>query len=357
MINGIPATFADGLVLQHDDGHTVWATRGFAIYRSQDGEAFERIFRVRPRPGRAWGGYLASLRSRFGYQELVELLPLGDDRFVVFAAGVIHRIDLRGKVVERTHRLRYFGRGKGRGLMAFGVTTDSTGAIYFGEYTTEPGAHPICIWTSSDSGRTWRQAFEFPAGTVRHIHTVQFDPYTNAIWVGTGDRDDHCYVGISDDGARSFRWVAQGTQSCRTCGFVFFPDIVLWGMDTGNEPNHLISLHREEGKIESLAPLPDVTYYHRKLDESRALLGLAEHAAEIWIANAEGHARRWLGWSVPSEASNGPSPGVRLARGDADTGTGEFVHVNPIRTVEHEAAIFRIATDAVPYPPAGQKSD
>ena len=25
--------------------------------------------------------------------------------------------------------------------------------------------------------RTWHKAFEFPAGTVRHIHTVQLDPY------------------------------------------------------------------------------------------------------------------------------------------------------------------------------------
>ena len=95
---------------------------------------------MRPRLGRAWGGYLASLRSHFGYQELVELLPLGDERLVVFAAGDIHFLDLRAKVSERTHRLRYFGPGKGRGLMAFGLTSDQKGAIYFGEYTTEPGA-------------------------------------------------------------------------------------------------------------------------------------------------------------------------------------------------------------------------
>jgi len=278
-------------------------------------------------------------------------LPLGDERFVVFAAGVVHFVDLNSKVIERTHRLRYFGSGKGRGLMAFGLTIDATGAIYFGEYTTEPGAHPICIWTSSDKGRTWRQAFEFPAGTVRHIHAVQFDPYENAIWVGTGDRDEHCYVGISHDGAASFRWIAQGTQRCRTCGFGFFRDVVMWGMDTGSEPNHLISLQREQGRINSHAPLPHATYYHRKLDENRVLLGLAEGVAEIWVANVDGHACRWLGWSVSSETSRGPSPGVRLARGDSDSGAQGFVHVNPIRTVEHEAAIFRIAKSAVPERP------
>ena len=272
-------------MLQHDDGHTVWATRGYAVYRSRGGDAFERVFRVRPQLGKAWAGHLATLRSRFGYQELIELLPLGDERLVVFAAGGVHTVDLKARAIERTHRLRYFGPGKGRGLMAFGLTADSTGAIYYGEYTTEAGERPISIWKSSDEGRSWQEAFEFPAGTVRHVHAVQCDPHDGAIWVGTGDRDEQCYVGVSHDGAATFRWIAQGTQQCRTCGFVFFPDVVLWGMDAGFEANRLIRLQRENGTLAADEHLPDATYYHRKLDESRALLGLAQDLAEVWVAN------------------------------------------------------------------------
>lgn len=337
-------------MLQHDDGHTVWATRGYAVYRSRGGGAFERVFRVRPELGKAWAGQLATLRSRFGYQELVELLPLGDERLVVFAAGGVHRVDLSARAIEQTHRLRYFGPGKGRGLMAFGLTGDSTGAIYYGEYTTEAGEHPISIWKSSDEGRSWQVAFEFPTGTVRHVHAVQCDPHDGAIWVGTGDRDEQCYVGVSHDGAATFRWIAQGTQQCRTCGFVFFPDVVLWGMDAGFEANRLISLQRENGTLAADEHLPDATYYHRKLDESRALLGLAQDIAEVWVANVEGAACRWLGWSVPPRASRGPASAVRLARGNPEGTPDGFVHVNPIRTVEHEAAIFRIPKSAVPDP-------
>jgi hypothetical protein len=354
-INGLSATCADGLVLQHDDGDTVWATRGFAIYRSRGGSAFERVLSVRPRLGRAWGGYLASLRSRFGYQELIELLPLGDERLVIFAGGDIHIADLAAREIERTHRLRYFGPGKGRGLMAFGLTSDRSGAIYFGEYTTEPGAHPVCIWKSSDEGRTWHEAFEFPVGTVRHIHTVQFDPYGRAIWVGTGDRNDECYVGASHDGAATFRWIAQGAQTYRTCGFVFFPSVVLWGMDADHKPNRLIRLQRERGTMDSHAALPGATFYHRKLDENRALLGLARQVAEVWVANVEGDACRWLSWSVPTPARHGPGAGVRLGRG-ATEGTDGCVHVNPLRTVEHEAAIFRIPKSAVPQPASSGSS-
>lgn len=349
-INGLSAELAEDLVLQHDDGQTVWATRGFAIYRSREGSPFARVISVRPRPGRAWAGYLASLRSHFGYQELLEVLPLEDERLLVFAAGDIHTLDLRVRKIERTHRLRYFGPGKGRGLMAFGLTSDQNGAIYFGEYTTEPGDHPICIWKSTDDGTTWHDAFEFPAGNVRHIHTVQFDPYDGAIWIGTGDRDEQCYVGLSYDGAASFAWMAHGTQKCRTCGFVFFADVVLWGMDTGTEPNHLIGLQRQTRTLQRHAKLPGATYYQRKLDEDRALLGLAQQVAEVWVANAEGDACQWLAWSVPARAPHGPAPAIRLARGDRNDAAEAFIHVNPIRTVEHEAAIYRIPKSAAPHP-------
>jgi hypothetical protein len=356
-IDGLPAMFADGLVLQHDDGRTVWATRGFAVYRSQAGGAFERVLSLRPRPGRAWGGYLASLRHRFGYQELVELMPLEGERLVVFAAGDIHVVDLETGETERTHRLRYFGRGKGRGLMAFGLTRDREGAIYFGEYTTEPKAHPVCIWKSSDEGRTWHKAFEFPTGAVRHIHTIQLDPYRGGLWLGTGDRNEECYVGVSDDGAASFRWLGHGAQTCRTCGFVFFPGVVMWGMDADHKPNRVIRLHRESGTIDEHAALPGVTFYHRKLDENHALLGLARRVAEVWVVSVDGDACRWLGWSVPPEASRGPGPGVRLGRGGPEDGAGGFVHVNPIRTVEHEAAIFRIPKSAAPHPAGPERAE
>ncbi len=307
---------------------------------------------MRPRLGSAWAGYLPRLRARFGYQELVELWPLTDERLVVFAGGDVHVVDLETGAIERTHRLRYFGRGKGRGLMAFGLTGAPDGAIYFGEYTTEPGAHPVGVWKSSDEGRTWQQAFEFAAGNVRHIHTVQVDPFDRAIWVGTGDRDEECYVGVSHDGASTFTWVAQGTQQARTCGFVFFPDAVLWGMDTGAEANRLVRLQRAGATIDAHTQLPGATLYHRKLDAGRALLGLAQQVAEVWVADADGAACRWLRWSVPS-SPHGPLSAVRLGRGNAETDTADgFIHVNPIRTVEHEAAIFRIPKSAAPHPPS-----
>lgn len=345
--DGFDVDAAMGLVLQHDDGHDVWASRGYSIYRSRDGGDFRRVARVRPPFGETWGGYSARLRRAFGYQELLELLPLADGRLLVLAGGHVHLLDQDGRGARRTHELRYFGRGKGRGLMAFGLTQARDGAIYFAEYVTESGDRPTGVWRSDDLGESWQLAWEFAPGEVRHIHAVHADPHDDAVWIGTGDRDEHCFVGASRDRGTSFTWVGHGRQVHRTCAFASFDDCVLWATDADFEQNHVVRWHRASGEVTVDATLPDVTYYTARLDADRALLGLAQGVAQVWVAHRDGTAVPWLSWPVTGvPPRRGPSPGVRLARGDNHGGS--HLHVNPLRTIPHEATIFRIARRDLP---------
>lgn len=347
--DGVPAALADGLVLQHDDGSSVWASRGYSIYRSVDGGDFRRTARIRPPFGEPWGGLLRTLRRVFGYQELVELLPLNEHRLLVFSAGWIHVLDLRTGRARRTHQLRYFGRGKGRGLMAFGLTRDLDGALYFAEYVTESGDRPTGIWKSTDDGEHWALCYEFAPTDIRHVHAVQCDPHDGALWIGTGDRDEHCFVGVSRDGGATFEWAGHGRQIHRTCAFAFFSDAVVWGMDADFEQNHVVRWVRDGGAVTVDGELPDATYYASRVDDDRLLLGVCQGVAQVWVADRSGSAVQWLDWSVPgTPPKRGPSPGVRLARGDNRSGT--HLHVNPLRTDAHEAAILRFERSALPAP-------
>jgi hypothetical protein len=342
---GIAMSRADGLVLQHDDGSAVWATRGYSIYRSVDGAEFRRVARLRPPMGEPWGGYLRALRTRFGYQELLEVLPLDRTHLLVLGGGFIHVLDLASGRARRTHGLRYFGRGRGRGLMAFGLTRGTDGSLYLAEYVTESGERPTGIWKSTDAGETWAMAYEFRAGMVRHVHCVQCDPHDGSLWIGTGDRDEHCFVGRSTDGAASFEWVGQGRQIHRTCSFAFFDDVVAWPMDADFEQNHVVRWHRASGEVTTDGELPDASYYAQKLDPDHFLIGVAQGVAEAWIGGRDGSTRRLVGWDVSGVPPvRGPSPGVRLARG---VGGGDCVHVNPLRTLDFDAAIFRIPRTAL----------
>ena len=119
-----------------------------------------------------------------------------------------------------------------------------------------------------------------------------------------------CYVGVSHDGAATFRWVAQGTQKCRTCGFVFFPGGRLVGDGCwSSSPIALFACSVKKRPLTRTMSFRVPRIYHRKLDANRALLGLAQHVAELWVANERGDACRWLSWS---SSSSGPArPGAR----------------------------------------------
>jgi hypothetical protein len=341
-LQGISTWRAPGLVLQEQRGDVLWAARGYSVYRSRGGEAFERVHTVRPPSGEAWGGFSRALRDRFHYQELAEVVALRDDLVLVFAGGRIHRVDLATGEDVMVHHLRYFGRDQGRGVMPHGITLDDAGSIYYGEYPTRrmgPG-DTVRIYRSDDEGRTWQVAYEFPAFSTRHIHAVRWDPYGRKLWVGTGDRDHESRVGYSTDRGRSFSWVGGGSQVFRTCSFVFTPESVTWGMDSPAVASRLVRWRRADGNLElSSAAFPSAAYYAQGLVGDRALLTVGETHVGVWLAGSEGDPMPLLEWDVDPDPSK-PHAVVRLARGPIDE--SDWFYVNPLRTLSDRDAIYRL---------------
>ena len=76
------------------------------------------------------------------------------------------------------------------------VVQPGTGHIYYGEYTNGTGEDVVdcALWRSTDHGVTWEIFYtwgllgrvEGPE-IIRHIHSVQIDPYTNEVYVMLGD--------------------------------------------------------------------------------------------------------------------------------------------------------------------------
>ncbi len=116
------------------------------------------------------------------------------------------------------------------------------GAVYLGEYPLDSSATPHVL-RSVDDGRTWRRFLSLPE--VRHIHSIAVDPYTESIWLSTGDRDTECHIGRIKDGR--FEPVVGGDQRFRAVDLVFTPDALLWGMDClYTERNSIFRLDRQK---------------------------------------------------------------------------------------------------------------
>jgi hypothetical protein len=78
-------------------------------------------------------------------------------------------------------------------------------------------------------------AYEFIPKQIRHVHAIQKDPYTDKLWVCTGDDDEESMVAWSDNEFKTIHEIGHGSQLWRVCQLIFTEDAVLWGTDTGSE--------------------------------------------------------------------------------------------------------------------------
>lgn len=343
---GGPAERADGLVVQHERGKDVYASRGWSIYRSHAGGDFEKVHTLVPRFGEAWAGFSALLRRHFGFQELVEVLPVGGDDLVVFGGGDVYRVDLRRGTQVRVHTLRYFGRGEGRGVMPHGIAVSADGTVWYGEYATRHGGpdYTIQVWRGDDGGRRWTAVYTFGPGEVRHVHVVQLDPVDGALWVGTGDTSGQSRLGRSMDGGARFHWIGRDSQDFRVCSLLFFPDRVVWGTDNDLGQNRLLRWQRTAAAVERTdVLLPSPTYYAQALGRDLGILATMENGATVYAVTSAGVPQPIVAWTLPPPRPERPHPGVRLPRsGPEPLEPSDTFLVNPLRVVETDAAIFRI---------------
>jgi hypothetical protein len=148
-------------------------------------------------------------------------------------------------------------------IMQEGWSFDNDGNMYIGEYCTEDSEFPkyqLKILKSSDYGESWKIAYTFPprdnhaaTGGIRHVHACQVDPYTNDVWIGTGDENYqsriyyHTNKLLPDpDGVVRLNLVGVNSQEYRTVGFAFTKDYIYWAMDSPTEPQKIFRIKRRQ---------------------------------------------------------------------------------------------------------------
>lgn len=141
-----------------------------------------------------------------------------------------------------------------------------SGTVYLGEYPLDTGATPR-ILRSTDAGRSWSTTVSLP--DVRHVHAVQHDPYTDELWVTTGDTDAESRIYRLRDGTLDV--VGGGSQRWRAVELAFTPRAILWGMDCPYaERKWIFRLPREDVGTETPTPepvhrVPGAVYYSATL--------------------------------------------------------------------------------------------
>jgi hypothetical protein len=159
-------------------------------------------------------------------------------------------------------------------------------------YTRNPSRAPIDIQHLSEDLSALRVVRRLRG--IRHLHTIQRDPFSERIWYATGDRDEECRIGWVDDPTQAPSWIGGGAQHWRAVSLHFTTDYVLWGSDDPRGSNAFFRWHRETREVEKIADADGPIYYSAACGDGAMFFSSVEVvqleanvAARPWVFDGE----------------------------------------------------------------------
>lgn len=140
-----------------------------------------------------------------------------------------------------------------RGTRPLAITATPDGRLFWGEYFRNPGREPVHIYGSTD-GTSWEAVYTFPARSIRHIHSITYDPFEGCLWVLTGDEGPESRIIRAGLDWTSLDTVVAGTQQARAVTLVVRPEAIYFATDSPWEQNYIYRLDRT-GRLGRLAPI------------------------------------------------------------------------------------------------------
>ncbi len=231
---------------------SIISSSGYKIYKSEDeGNSWDKCAKL---PVNSFNYILSRFRltsrlTRAGISQIKrfgdKLLISCDKRMFVsdLSFSYIDTIDLTVRAYQ---------------LLDNSICT-TPGYVYYGEYFPNPKREEVRIYRSKD-GVDWEVVYAFPERSIKHVHVLQYDPFTNKIWFSTGDSDKECVLGYADQDFSQVKIVGKESQLWRTLEFYFTKDYVYWATDTPLEQNKLVSYHRENGEVRDIVGVNGPVY-------------------------------------------------------------------------------------------------
>lgn len=205
-------------------------------------------------------------RDLFGRPRLAEramradqcvVQPIHEDLALVVRARTVYRVTSGGPLA--------LGRIRGDCPLRSSIAVLDDGSCVFGEYFLNPERLPVRVWRVTSGLANLEQAHVFPAGSIRHVHSIQTDPFAaGKLWLTTGDRDGECYFWCSDQRLQQLERIGSGTQRFRAVNLFFTEGELLWFTDSEREQNFLMSMDRKTGLATQHRPVESSVWYGRR---------------------------------------------------------------------------------------------
>lgn len=183
-----------------------------------------------------------------------------------------------------------------RGSKPLNLCITRNGRIFFGEYFQNVEKVAVNVYGSKDNGRTWEVVYTFAEGNINHVHGLFLDPYTDRIWVLTGDRENECIIGWTDDEFKTLHEVLRGGQEYRSCHLFFYKDFIVYATDSQYIENEIRKIDRKTLEITTLAKVQgsaikggqcsDVAFISTTVEPSEVNM---EKVSHVWVSKDGEH--------------------------------------------------------------------
>lgn len=260
-------------------GYTIeWAEKG-NFYLSLRNEIFHSenlkppFKKIASIDAPSWKSLAANFRlaQRLLRFQVTNIIPLaGGEIFVTFdkSVGVIRN----GKYQTLKGLVRPCR------VLRAACAVDAKGDVYFGEYLANAERGEMRIYKYSSGSDALEIAYTFPAGSIRHIHGVYFDKFSNSLFCLTGDNENECRFVRSGDGFQTTEIVGQGDETWRAVSILFDENNYFYGMDAEFRANHIYKLNRETLERKSLGEVSGTVFFSKKIGTDLFFTTTAENA-------------------------------------------------------------------------------
>jgi hypothetical protein len=166
---------------------------------------------------------------------------------------------------------------------------DKMGTVFFGEYLSNNERSEMRIYRYDPGSDSVRVAYTFAAGSIRHIHGIYFDEFSNSMFCLTGDRPSECRILQTFDGFETVKVVGEGDETWRAVSILFAKDALLYGTDAEYRSNQIFRIDRIADERTSVGEVNGTVFYSKKLGDDMFFATTAENApaqsenvAAIW---------------------------------------------------------------------------
>ena len=206
-------------------------------------------------------------RRALRYDKSNAIFNFKKDGLIVIYRGIVYFYCLFKKNLKKILRLKNC-----RNVLHNGICVIDRG-IFFGEYGANAERRGVPIYGSYDDGRSWEEVYLFPKNSIKHIHGIYFDKYSNSLYIPTGDFEQECFIGkVPNADFSSMEIIGDGSQKYRCVSMFFKEDKIIWGMDSQLETSFIQVLNKKTNKLSEGIACPGPIWYSKQFNNGSGII-------------------------------------------------------------------------------------